>query len=257
MLVPSVRDDQSRMKYYIYYVRAEWQSNAMKIGHNVGDIAKIRRRYQTPYGSNCDIGVFEVDDKKQACKVEHAIQAVLTAAGYHISREIFQVAAVDLFSTTAALLCKNHVSLNRPDPNLSEIEIRKETKRKKRNQNAEKLLEKKKRARKAAKLRAKKDAALLKLAISVHQRKSRMFGKQSVIEKFAQSGQVLYDSGHYVKLADLRAAVPMSHCPTEILKKVFEHRGARFVGKQRRWCNECGKVVHTQWIEGVCLANTN
>jgi len=96
--------------YYIYAIRGKW-SPVVKIGYYVADIVELRKRYSTPYGSDLDVRVFEVANKKYAIMVEKSIHATLKKAGYHVINELFKVECIDLFQSRASLLTRRYVTL--------------------------------------------------------------------------------------------------------------------------------------------------
>ena len=154
--------------------------HAVKIGHSIANIEHLRARYSTAYGSQLEIGVFQVENKKRACQVETAVHKVLIAAGFHINNEIFRLECMKLFESTAASLCNNYVSTR---PTMFSTAAKQEAKDRKlarAQRTKDRLVQKhaEEQAMKDRKIQEKKDAALWILAKTIHKQKHDKYRQQ-------------------------------------------------------------------------------
>lgn len=99
-----------RVPYYLYAIAGSpsWMQ-AVKIGYYLGDVASLRSRYITAYGSDLDLAVFQVPDKSAAMTAERGMHAILKQTGLHITNELFHHEAWAVFITEGAKICQDWV----------------------------------------------------------------------------------------------------------------------------------------------------
>lgn len=96
--------------YYLYLISGSptWMK-AVKIGYYVGDIASLRARYCTCYGSDLEVIVFQVPNKAAAITAEKTIHTILKQMGLHITNEVFHREAQAVFIAMGGEMCQDRV----------------------------------------------------------------------------------------------------------------------------------------------------